>query len=518
MNLNLTGNHLDITPAIRDYVVAKLDRVTRHFDHVIDVNVVMSVDKLRQKVEANLHTRGKDIHVEAIDPDMYAAIDALVDKLDRQVVKHKEKRALHRHERRARSSARRAATKATPPARRGRRSARRTSALIRAGRSRRRAGRPPVRFAAAVTFRLPIGARRSVPSLPMSQIAELLPAANILLDLDAGRRRSLFDAVGALFEAQPRARATLVVDSLHRARKTRLDRAGQGIAIPHGRIKGLADAQGAFVRLRRRSPFDAPDGKPVAQVFVLLVPEHATEQHLQLLSELAQMFSETRFRERLAAAPDADAVHAIFRHGRTHERDGRSQGPQGASARGRCGGGRMTGRQRDDAAGQRREDLRREPGAARPDLGRRPPGRQPRADRRGRAQADDRAGRPHELHPPVPHPDPGRRRARVPARAAGVELAVVGSTGCSRPSSSRSSSRTARTCPHTSPSNVRHAPRRAVHLAAALAAPGRGHPPVSVARARRIDDAARRVPRRARDGRARSPAPRRSARASSRSS
>jgi putative sigma-54 modulation protein len=98
MNLNVTGHHLDITPAIRDYVVAKLDRVTRHFDHVIDVNVVMSVDKLRHKVEVNLHTRGKDIHVEAIEPDMYAAIDVLVDKLDRQVLKHKEKRSVNRHE------------------------------------------------------------------------------------------------------------------------------------------------------------------------------------------------------------------------------------------------------------------------------------------------------------------------------------------------------------------------------------------------------------------------------------
>jgi putative sigma-54 modulation protein len=98
MNLNLTGHHLTITPAIRDYVVAKLDRVVRHFDHVIDVNVVMTVDKLQQKIEANLHTRGKDIHAEAIDADLYAAIDALADKLDRQVLKHKEKRDDWRHE------------------------------------------------------------------------------------------------------------------------------------------------------------------------------------------------------------------------------------------------------------------------------------------------------------------------------------------------------------------------------------------------------------------------------------
>ena len=96
MNLNLTGNHLEITPAIRDYVVAKLDRLTRHFDHVIDVSVVLSVNKIRQKIEANLHIRGKDLHAESIEPDMYAAIDALADKLDRQVKKHKEKLTDHR--------------------------------------------------------------------------------------------------------------------------------------------------------------------------------------------------------------------------------------------------------------------------------------------------------------------------------------------------------------------------------------------------------------------------------------
>src|SRR5215831_2147358 len=98
MNLNLSGHHLDITPAIRDYVLAKLNRVTRHFDHVIDVNVILSVDKLAQKVEANVHIRGKDIHAEAIEPDMYAAIDCLADKLDRQVLKHKEKRNGHRRD------------------------------------------------------------------------------------------------------------------------------------------------------------------------------------------------------------------------------------------------------------------------------------------------------------------------------------------------------------------------------------------------------------------------------------
>ena len=99
MNLTLTGVHLDITPAIRAYVLTKLDRVNRHFDHVIDVNVALSVDKLRKKIEANVHVRGKEIHAEAIDPDMYAAIDLLADKLDRQVLKYKEKISAHRADR-----------------------------------------------------------------------------------------------------------------------------------------------------------------------------------------------------------------------------------------------------------------------------------------------------------------------------------------------------------------------------------------------------------------------------------
>ena len=91
MNLHLTGHHVDITPAIRDYVVQKLARINRHFDHVIDVNVIMTVQKLDQKIEATVHLSGKDIHVRCNDGDMYAAIDALIDKLDRQVLKHKER-------------------------------------------------------------------------------------------------------------------------------------------------------------------------------------------------------------------------------------------------------------------------------------------------------------------------------------------------------------------------------------------------------------------------------------------
>jgi putative sigma-54 modulation protein len=98
MNLNLTGHHVEITPAIREYVTSKFARLGRHFDHVIDVNVIMTVEKLKQKIEANVHLRGKDIFAECADQeDMYAAIDLLVDKLDRQIVKHKELYQKNRH-------------------------------------------------------------------------------------------------------------------------------------------------------------------------------------------------------------------------------------------------------------------------------------------------------------------------------------------------------------------------------------------------------------------------------------
>ena len=103
MNRTISGHHLEVTPAIREYVQSKLERIKRHFDHVIDIAVILTVDKLpekekRQRAEINLHLRGKDLHVASIAHDLYAAIDALVDKLDRQVIKYKTKLQDHQHE------------------------------------------------------------------------------------------------------------------------------------------------------------------------------------------------------------------------------------------------------------------------------------------------------------------------------------------------------------------------------------------------------------------------------------
>ena len=96
MQLNLTGHHVEITDSMRNYVQEKFSRLTRHFDHVTNVHVILSIEKLQQKAEATMHVSGADLFAEAVHEDMYAAIDALVDKLDRQVIKHKEKLKSHR--------------------------------------------------------------------------------------------------------------------------------------------------------------------------------------------------------------------------------------------------------------------------------------------------------------------------------------------------------------------------------------------------------------------------------------
>lgn len=98
MNVQVSGHHVEVTQPIRDYVLSKLERVQRHFDQVIDINVILSVQKLRQKSEITVHMRGKDIHVECDDEDMYAAIDLMMDKLDRQIIKHKQKAYAHPHD------------------------------------------------------------------------------------------------------------------------------------------------------------------------------------------------------------------------------------------------------------------------------------------------------------------------------------------------------------------------------------------------------------------------------------
>src|SRR5688572_21391046 len=144
----------------------------------------------------------------------------------------------------------------------------------------------------------------------MSLVAKLLSPAHIALDLPVSSKKRVFEQAGLLFENQHGVARSLVFDSLFA--RERLGSTGQGVAIPHGRIKGLKEARGAFLRLAQPVPFDAPDGNPVNLVFVLLVPEKATEKHLQILSELAQMFSDKSLRELMARAADAEALYQLI--------------------------------------------------------------------------------------------------------------------------------------------------------------------------------------------------------------
>ena len=146
----------------------------------------------------------------------------------------------------------------------------------------------------------------------MNLVATLLPVSNVLLDLDVSSKKRLFEQAGLLFENNQGISRSLVFDSLFARERLGSTGLGQAIAIPHGRIKNLKEAVGAFLRLTTPVAFDAPDGKPVSLIFVLLVPEQANEHHLQILSELAQMFSDRDFRAQLTAVADASALRQAF--------------------------------------------------------------------------------------------------------------------------------------------------------------------------------------------------------------
>lgn len=95
MQIDLTGHHIDLTDSLRDYVNNKFERLERHFDHVTNTHVILTVEKQRQKAEATIHVTGQHLFAEAVNEDMYTAIDSLIDKLDRQIIKHKEKTTDH---------------------------------------------------------------------------------------------------------------------------------------------------------------------------------------------------------------------------------------------------------------------------------------------------------------------------------------------------------------------------------------------------------------------------------------
>jgi PTS system nitrogen regulatory IIA component len=153
--------------------------------------------------------------------------------------------------------------------------------------------------------------------MPAATFAKLLPISHVLLDLDVSSKKRLFEQIGLLFENESKIARAAVFDALFAREKLGSTGLGHGVAIPHGRIKNLRDTLTVFIRTKDGVPFESPDGEAVRLVFAMLVPEHATEQHLNLLSELAQVFSDAELRDALLAEPDNARAHDMLIYGST---------------------------------------------------------------------------------------------------------------------------------------------------------------------------------------------------------
>ena len=146
----------------------------------------------------------------------------------------------------------------------------------------------------------------------MNLIRKSLALSHVALDLDVTSKKRLFEQIGLMFENEDRIARATVFDALFAREKLGSTGLGFGVAIPHGRIKHLRDTIAVFVRSREGIPFESPDDAPVRLIYAVLVPEHATEQHLQMLSELAQLFSDEPLRDALREESSPAAVHKLL--------------------------------------------------------------------------------------------------------------------------------------------------------------------------------------------------------------
>jgi PTS system nitrogen regulatory IIA component len=143
----------------------------------------------------------------------------------------------------------------------------------------------------------------------MTNIAKILPLANVLLDLEVSSKKRAFEQAGLLFENNCSIARSTVSDNLFARERLGSTGLGHGVAVPHGRIKGLKAPIAAFVRLAEPIPFESPDGQPVSILIFLLMPDHVTQQHLEILSEIAEMLSNEAFRETLNTETDATLIY-----------------------------------------------------------------------------------------------------------------------------------------------------------------------------------------------------------------
>lgn len=146
----------------------------------------------------------------------------------------------------------------------------------------------------------------------MNRLAAILPSAQALVQVDATSKKRAFEEAGLLFENLHGLNRALVADSLFARERLGSTGLGHGVAIPHGRIKGMKSPLAAVFRLIQPIGFDSPDEQPVSLLFFLLVPEASTQKHLEILSEIAEMLSDSGFRERLKQSSDAQNLHQLI--------------------------------------------------------------------------------------------------------------------------------------------------------------------------------------------------------------
>jgi len=143
----------------------------------------------------------------------------------------------------------------------------------------------------------------------MNHFHQILSIKNVVLDLDVSSKKRAFEQVGLIFENNCGIARSVVSDNLFARERLGSTGLGHGVAVPHGRIKGLKAPLAAFVRLKAPIPFESPDGQPVNLLVFLLIPDHVTQQHLEILSEVAEMFSDETFRQVLATSNELATVH-----------------------------------------------------------------------------------------------------------------------------------------------------------------------------------------------------------------
>lgn len=146
----------------------------------------------------------------------------------------------------------------------------------------------------------------------MNRLSAILPVEQVLVAVETTSKKRAFEEVGLLFEDQHGLSRSLITDSLFARERLGSTGLGHGVAIPHGRIKGLKQPMAAVFQLQSAIPFDAPDELPVVLMICLLVPEAATQKHLEILSEIAEILSDAELREQMKVCTDAVALHALI--------------------------------------------------------------------------------------------------------------------------------------------------------------------------------------------------------------